>query len=112
MADIIDNLSFVSGFNLNDQRFTDDEIKAAEALLAGFISARQPTLDLAPGTTLYDLVVRPAAIVYLTDRAQVKASTATRSIKGIQENPTLASDSVLDAILSNFRITRKSGSKA
>ena len=59
---IVDSLSFVPGINLTDLRFTADEIARSEALIAESISARQPSLDLSPSSTIYDLLVRPAAI--------------------------------------------------
>jgi hypothetical protein len=109
MSTSITTLGFVAGVNLNDDSFSPDDILAAETLIIQYISSRFPSVDTTPGTTLYDLVVRPAAIVYLTNRAQLKALAATNSILGVQKNPSLANDDVLDSILSNFLIKRNSG---
>lgn len=108
----VDSLSFVPGINLSDLRFTDDELARAEALIAESISARQPSLDLSPSTTIYDLLVRPAAVEYLNNRAMSESIRNTQSLKGVQENPALANDSVVDSILSNYGISRKAGSVA
>ena len=106
---IIDSLSFVPGINLNDISFTDEEIANSEALIAESISARHPSLDVSPTTSLYDLQARPGAIEYLNNRAMSLAIQATQSLKGVQENPELASNDVVDAILSNYSVTRRSG---
>lgn len=108
----VDSLSFVPGVNLTDLSFTAEEIASAEALIAESISARQPSLDLSPSSTLYDLLVRPAAIEYLNNRAMSEAIQATQSLQGVKENPELASDDVVNAILSNFSLSRKAGSLA
>ena len=112
MADIIDDLSFVPGVNLDDSTFTAEELAQAEALLAASISGQQPTLHIDPSTSIYDLHVRPAAVTYLLNRRQSLAIQATRTLQGIKENPELASDEVVNAILSNYHITRRSGAKA
>jgi hypothetical protein len=112
MSDIIDNLSFVPGLNLNDLRFTDAHILAAETLIAQSIADRQPSLDMSPASSLYDIHVRPAAIDYLNMRAMNLAIQATRSLQGVKENPALASDAVVDAILSDYGIIRRSGTTA
>lgn len=112
MDGIIDNLSFAPGVNIDDSRFTDAQVAAAEAIVAEFVSSRHPSLDVTRGTTFYDMVVRPTAMIYLTARAQIQADQATRSIKGIQENPELASDAILEAILSNFQVKRRTGAAA
>lgn len=108
----IDDLTFVEGYNLDDTRFTAQQILEAEAIVAEFISARNSTLDVSLDSNLHDLLVREKAILFLTARDQIAALQATQSLKGITDNPELASEKVLDAILSNYLITRKSGARA
>ena len=105
----ITTLGFVSGVNLDDSNFSSTEILNAETVISTYITNRFPSVDVTPGTTLYDLVIRPAAIVYLTNRAQLEAFRATGSILGIKNNPSLANSSVLDSIVSNFLIERRTG---
>ena len=112
MATPIDNLSFIPGLNLNDLRFTAEEILQAETLIAESLAARQTSLDVSPSSTIYDIYVRPAAIDYLNFRAMNEALRATSSLKGVQENPDLASDAVVDAILSNYGVARRPGAAA
>lgn len=112
MATIIDNLSFVPGLNLTDTRFTDAEILQAETLIAASLAGRQPSLDVTASSSIYDTYVRPAAIDYLNCRAMNMAVRATSSMQGVQENPELASDDIVNAILSNYSITRRSGTTA
>ena len=108
----ITTLSFVPGLNLDDLSFTDLEILQAETLIAESISARQTSLDVSPSSSIYDLVVRPKAVEYLLNRSQSFAIQATQSLKGVQLNPTLANDTVVDAILSNIGVARKTGTFA
>lgn len=112
MPEAIDNLSYIPGVNLTDERFTDAEIAQAEAIVAESLSARNPTMDLSPSSSLYDLHVRPGAINYLLATVPVEDLRATQSLKGVQENPELASDAIVDAIISNYNITRRSGKKS
>lgn len=112
MSTPITDLGFIPGVNLTDALFTDAEILAAEPLVAEWISSRNPTLDLSPASTLYEVMVRPMTEFYLFVRAQADALRQTQSLNVIESNPELASDSVVDALLSNFMISRRQGAKA
>ena len=106
------NLGFIAGINLDASRFTADQISGAELLVQQFLQEYDPTLNVSKTSTIYETWVRPSAIFYLMNKSQSQALQATQSIKGIQENPDLASDATLDAILSNDGIVRRMGSKA
>ena len=112
MSAPFDPLGYVAGVNLDDSRFPVADLLAAETLLAVAVAARFPTLDTSPGTTIYELLVRPAALLYLTSKTQVQAALATLSLAAVTAQPALASDAVVDAILSNWGITRQDGTPA
>lgn len=108
----IDSLGFIPGVNLTDDLYSADEIKAAEALIVEWVSARNPTFDLSEGTSFYETMVRPMAQFYLFVRSQADALRQTQSLSAVQANPDLASDAIVDSILSNFLISRRTGEKA
>jgi hypothetical protein len=112
MTSPLTSLGFTPGQNLNLSRFTDSEIQAAESLVSQYLLDTFPTMDFAKGSTLYDIVVRPTAAIYLISRLEWESLKATQSLRGVISNPELASDDVVNAILSNFQITRKAGSAA
>lgn len=112
MATAAEDLQFVKGVDLTPARFTANQVAEAEALIQAYIQEYAPSLSLTKGTTLYDLVVRNAAVTYLSNKEQSLALIATQSLKAVTDNPDMASDAVVDAILSNLSITRRGGSKA
>ena len=112
MSAPFDTLGYVAGVNLDDSRFAPADLLAAETLLAAAVAARFPTLDTSAGTTIYELLVRPAALLYLINKTQVQAALATLSLSAVNAQPALASDAVVDAILSNWGLTRLDGTPA
>lgn len=112
MGTPIDTLGFVAGQNLDDQLFDPQELLAAENLLQTYLQDSFPTLNFGRNSTLFDLVIRPAAVIYMISRAEWTALRATQSLQGVIENPELASDAIVDAILSNDLITRRLGTAA
>ena len=105
------SLGFVAGTNLDDSRFTSAQLLAAETLLASCVQAFAPSLDVSPGSTLYELL-RPRALTYLLSKAEVQTALATGSLAAVTADPELASDAVVDAICSNWGVTRHDGSVA
>ena len=105
----IDSFGFVPGQNIAAETFPAADVLAAETLLAEELAARRPELDVSRNSTLHDTVVREKAISYLLVRRMLEAFRQTMSLKGIQDNPALASGDVTDAILSNLLIQRNSG---
>lgn len=105
----IDTFGFVPGQNISSETFSAADVLAAETLLGGEVGARRPELDVSPNSSLYDTVVRPDAVAYLLMRRMLEAFRQTMSLQGIEANPSLASGAVVDSILSNYLMTRNSG---
>lgn len=59
-----------------------------------------------------DLVLRLSAILSTMDQTLVERAIASLSLLNITEDSTLADDDIVDAVLSNFRITRRDGTQA
>jgi len=108
----VESLNFIAGLNLTSSSFTSAEIKNAETLIQQVIQNFDPTLNLSKISTLYDLSTRQQAIIYLLNQAMSLALQNTMSLEGVINNPSLMSDAVVDAILSNIGITRNQGSAA
>lgn len=105
----IEDFGFVPGQNISAETFPEEDVLAAETLLAEEVAARRPELDLSRNSTLHDLLIRGDAISYLLNRRMLEAFRYTMSLKGIEDNPELASGEVIDAILSNYLMTRDAG---
>lgn len=112
MATPITNLGLVEGQNLSDELFDPEELAAAERLLQAYLQSSFPKLNLTGTSSLYDLNIRPRAVSYMISRAEWTALRATQSLKGVIENPELASAAIVDAILSNLLLTRRLGGQA
>lgn len=70
-----------------------------------------PDMDLKRGV-LQDLLLRPAAALAARQQEALQRYLNARSLQQIEEDPTLADTGVVDDILSNFLVTRSTGSAA
>jgi hypothetical protein len=70
-----------------------------------------PDLDLKRGP-VYDLVTYPSAVLASAWRAALTNYLAARSLLDVQANPAVADTAAVDALLSNFRITRATATAA
>jgi len=84
----------------------------AERMVIDMLRAEYPSMDLRAGTVLRELVVRPDSAFYALEDGRYRKLEAVRSLAAIAENPDGATDADIDHILSNFRLTRQSGSRA
>jgi hypothetical protein len=108
----IDTLGYIEGQNLNADQFSASDLLSAETLLAQYLQDYYPGLNVQPNGTLYELIVRPQAVLYLLNRSQNESLRDTMSLKGVVDHPELASTSVVDAIMSNLFMTRSPGQNA
>ena len=105
----ISSIGIVPGQNITPATFTTQQILESPALATAHLSDWFPTQDFNPGSTLFALLVRPMAMWYLVGRFEWETLRATQSLAGVLQNPSLAINEVVDAILSNFRISRMAG---
>lgn len=80
-----------------------------EHLIAEMLQANMPTVDVRKGSVFYDLVVRPNAIMAELMNKNINRFRRASSLKAITESPELVDLSMVDAVLSNYGITRKAG---
>lgn len=94
---------------IND--LTELQIQDAEQLLIDFLQASYPSMDLTSGRVLRDLLIRPAAIFHAMDQENMNRLRQSMSMLEVEENPEIADETTVDAIMSNYRIVRETGSK-
>lgn len=89
-----------------------DEVEQAELFLISWLQAEFPSMDLTEGRVLRNLLIRPAALFHVLNQTNMDNLRQSMSLKAITENPDLATPGVVDAVLSNFRVTRHEGTRA
>lgn len=91
---------------------TQEKFDQAEAMVVSLLRDAMPNLDLRRGTVLRDLLVRPAATFYALEADRLAKAQATRSLETMATAPELATAEDVNAVLSNFAVTQRVGSKA
>jgi hypothetical protein len=92
--------------------FTDEELEIAQDVIEAAIRENFSNISVRKGTVMKELIAAGSSMGYAVVVQQLNDFAATQSLKSVEENPTAADDSVVDAILSNLFITRKEGSRA
>ena len=91
---------------------TQEKFDQAESLVISLLRSAVPNLDLRRGTVLRDLLVRPAASFYALEADRLAEAQATRSLQLMSEAGTEPTAEAVNAILSNFMVDQRVGSKA
>ena len=86
-------------------------VTAARALLVQRLQEKSPTSDFRRGV-LHDLVLHLESIIHAAQETYADKFRKSGSISAIEADPTIADDALVDAVLSNFLITRKAGRRA
>lgn len=79
--------------------------------IAQMVQEAYPTLTLRRGA-FHDIVLLLSAVLNTNDATLVQRAIDSLSLQQIIADPTLADDDIVNAVLSNFRITRNPGSPA
>ena len=87
----------------------DGAVAEATQFLVDYWRSRYPTMDLQPARAVFDLLVRPAAELQGYQQTNLNRYRLASSLEAIRQDPTLVPDGDVDAILSNFRVTRQAG---
>lgn len=90
------------------ENVSQEDFDAAEATLIDLIRSEYPHLDLRRGTVLRDILIRPAASVYALNTDRLEDLRGKMSLQTLSTDPD-ADPADIDAILSNFNVTRNSG---
>lgn len=82
----------------------------AEAILRSFINENFPTIDTRKGTAFRSLVISPAAMFYALFQKEITELRQSQSLLDV--DLTTADESVVEAIISNFLLSRNEGSNS
>jgi hypothetical protein len=84
---------------------TDTEVEAAHNIIVQLVKEHNTTIDTKRGV-IHDLVVHFSALLGAAKDKEIDRLRRSMSLKSILEDPTLADTDIVDAVLSNYRITR------
>ncbi len=101
MAITVDKLSELS----------DTEIERAHNLVSQLVAEENPGIDVKRGV-IHDLVLHLSAILGAAKTKEIDRLRRSMSLNAISEDPVLATDSIVDAVLSNYRVTRSPSATA
>jgi len=87
------------------------QITQATALAQQLLLEKYPNIDTKRGV-ISELVIGLDAILHAAQRANLSLERQSHSLAAITANPTLATDAIVDDVLSNFRMARRSATFA
>jgi hypothetical protein len=88
-----------------------DDVRQEAATLAELIQEAAPTIDVRRGV-LHDLLLQYSAILAAKNQTEMDRLRRSMSIAAIHDDPTLADDTVVDNVASNYGIIRQTGGLA
>ena len=86
-------------------------VASQQLIIAQQLQEANPTLDLKRGV-LHDLLAYYSAILATKTQVELQRYLSARSLMDILNDPTLADPDQVDAIFSNYRVTRGAGASA
>ena len=86
-------------------------VDARRELLAQLLQEYESRVDLKRGV-IHDLLLELSAVVSAAHEENIERLRLSNSLQGIIDSPELADDTLVDKVLSNYRLTRKSGAAA
>jgi len=90
---------------------TDVEIEAAHNVIAQLVKEHNTSVDTKRGV-IHDLVVHFSALLGAAKDKEIDRLRRSMSLKTILEDPLLADADIVDAVLSNYRVTRSDSAAA
>lgn len=92
--------------------FDKSDVRDFEYFVQTYLQQALPNADFSKGSVLYDLVVRPNAIMFAMNYINVNRYRRGSSLLDISKFPEAVDSSAVDAVLSNFGLTRLAGNKS
>lgn len=87
------------------------KIEQLEAQIVQMVREAHPSLETRRGP-IYDLLYHYMAALSAVNQENIERYRQSSSLHAIQQNPELADPEIVDAVLSNFRVTRRQGAAA
>lgn len=84
---------------------TDSEVESAHNAIVQLVTESNPSVDVKRGV-IHDLVVHFSALLGAAKDKEIDRLRRSMSLKAILEDTALADDDIVDAVLSNYLITR------
>jgi len=112
MSTSIENFNIVPGVNIDPSLFSASDIQAAQAIVRQYLSDTYQDLDFSALSSLNDLNVRPQAQIFLVIQSLINQFNATNTLSKVIQSPSTASSAIVDALLSNFSVSRVAGTSA
>jgi hypothetical protein len=97
---------------LSLSNLTEADVTQAELALVQMLQDEFPSMDLARGRVLRELLIRPAAMFHALNEANMDELRRSMSLYDISQNPALATDDIVTSVLSNLLLTRDTGAEA
>lgn len=88
-----------------------DKVQQTHALLTALLQEDHPTLELRRGL-LHDLLAYYGGILHAARREEIDRLRRSSSLRAISADPSLADEETVDNVLSNFGLTRATGTAA
>ena len=90
---------------------TSEQVESKREELIAFVQEKYPEIDISHGV-FSTLVLELSAIFGAKFEEEMNRLKSARSMKAIEDDPTLADDDAVEHILSNYNVSRKSGAFA
>jgi len=87
-------------------------VAAIEAQLVTQLAEQYPSLDLTEGRVLHDLLIRPAAMFHALNQTNMDTIRNSMTLSAVEGGVTPVDDTIVDAVVSNFRLVRDTGAKS
>ena len=99
-------------FDTKLNELSASEVLGVEKILVTYVNEAFPDLDLTPGSVLRDVMVNLYAALEQRLRTEQATILKSNSLLEITANPSLADDSQVNRVLSNYNVVRSNGTKA
>jgi hypothetical protein len=94
---------------MSELELSSDDIQQAETFAQQYLEAKFPTVDFRQGTGVRDLVIRPNAVMFALVKKYIEIYFESGTLASVTND---TPQEVVDGILSNFFVTRNTGSFA
>jgi len=96
----------------NYSQISEEQLQTAEEYIMAIVKEAHPELDLGYGKVLHEVLVRPAAMMTALMLQNESIFRQSSSLLQVTNNPDLATDEIVDNLMSNYRIERSEGTEA
>ena len=90
---------------------SQEKVEQARALLVQSLREKSPSLEFRRGV-IHDIIIHLESVIHAAQETYADKLRKSGSIKEISADPSIADNTLVDAVLSNFLITRKVSNKS